>query len=333
MTEPPPPSSRQPRAYPALAWVVILAAGAFVIWRNLEGTGTSELPKLAIDTTRPNPLLLLVGAGMFLTAAAGLGLLVLWAVLLGLGKVRLRLRAYPHFGGIYAETFAVWMLLYVGLGYAVTWLPAGRSHLLVSGIASLLSLAALAWPVFRGVRWWRVLHDVGLHPGRVDGWEILYGVACYAAALALAFAGVFVTILLMQLQKRFDPDTKPLTPSHPATDWILRGDWWVRLQVLFVAVVAAPVVEETMFRGVLYRHLREAGYRAGKVLSIIVGTVGTSFVFAAIHPQGWLGIPPLMGLAAAFALAREWRGTLVPAMTAHAVNNFVAMILTIVLYG
>jgi membrane protease YdiL (CAAX protease family) len=332
MNEPAPPS-HPPRGHSFLAWIVIVGGCAFVIWRNVKGTGASDVPALTIDATRPSPLLLLAGAGMLLIALTGLGLLVLWAVLVGLGRLRLRLRAYPHYGGIYAETFALWMLLYMGLGYAVARFDTGRPQLLVAGIASFLSLAALAWPVVRGVRWWRVLHDVGLHPRNVDGWDVVYGLACYAVALALAFAGLMVTLLLMQLQRKLGPDTTPVTPYHPATEWIVRGDWWVRLQVVFVAVVVAPVVEETMFRGVLYRHLREAGYRGGKVLSIGAGTVVTSFVFAAIHPQGWLGVPPLMGLAAAFTLAREWRGTLLPAMTAHAVNNFVATLLTLVIYG
>jgi membrane protease YdiL (CAAX protease family) len=32
-------------------------------------------------------------------------------------------------------------------------------------------------------------------------------------------------------------------------------------------------------------------------------------------------MPALMGLAMAFTLAREWRGTLLPAMIAHGLNN------------
>jgi membrane protease YdiL (CAAX protease family) len=96
-------------------------------------------------------------------------------------------------------------------------------------------------------------------------------------------------------------------------------------------VVVAPLVEETMFRGVLYRHLREASSRRGKLASILLGTVVTSFVFAVIHPQGWLGVPPLMGIATALALTREWRGSLLPCMLAHGLNNGVIMIFSIAL--
>jgi membrane protease YdiL (CAAX protease family) len=54
---------------------------------------------------------------------------------------------------------------------------------------------------------------------------------------------------------------------------------------------------------------------------VVIAAVITSFVFAVIHPQGLLGVPVLMALALAFNLAREWRGTLVPAMVAHGINN------------
>ncbi len=87
-----------------------------------------------------------------------------------------------------------------------------------------------------------------------------------------------------------------------------------------------------MFRGVLYRHLREAGYRWGKVWSIAAATALTSFVFAVIHPQGWLGVPPLMALATAFTLTREWRGSLLPSMVAHSIQNSMTMILLLTIY-
>ena len=76
-----------------------------------------------------------------------------------------------------------------------------------------------------------------------------------------------------------------------------------------------------MFRGVLYRHLRDATRRWGTVASILVGTLINSFVFAIIHPQGWVAVPALMSLAINFSLMREWRGTLIPAMILHAIQN------------
>ena len=47
--------------------------------------------------------------------------------------------------------------------------------------------------------------------------------------------------------------------------------------------------------------------------------------FAAIHPQGWVAMPALMGLATGMTLVREWRGTLVPSMVIHGLSNALVM--------
>ena len=82
-----------------------------------------------------------------------------------------------------------------------------------------------------------------------------------------------------------------------------------------------------MFRGVLYRHLREASSGLRPAVSVLLSGLVVSFLFAVIHPQGFLGLPPLMALALAFTLMREWRGTLLPPMIAHGINNAVATLL------
>jgi membrane protease YdiL (CAAX protease family) len=88
-----------------------------------------------------------------------------------------------------------------------------------------------------------------------------------------------------------------------------------------------------MFRGVLYRQLREASCRLGPTLSVIVSGTLVSFVFAVIHPQGLLAVPVLMALAYGFTIAREWRGTLLPAMVAHGINNGLVTLFAIVVLG
>ena len=58
-----------------------------------------------------------------------------------------------------------------------------------------------------------------------------------------------------------------------------------------------------------------------------------SFVFAVIHPQGLEAVPPLMALAFTFCLVREWRGSLVPSMIAHGINNTVVLSFLILAVG
>ena len=63
---------------------------------------------------------------------------------------------------------------------------------------------------------------------------------------------------------------------------------------------------------------------------VFSGTVA-SFLFAAVHPQGLIAVPLLMALAYGFTLAREWRGTLIPSMVGHALNN--ALVTTLAVYA
>src|SRR5262249_39913843 len=135
------------------------------------------------------------------------------------------------------------------------------------------------------------------------------------------------------LRKPVGPFDPPRGPTHPVTDALLRGGWPGLIGTLFAAAVAAPIVEETMFRGVLYRHLREATGRWGRVWAVLVSGLVGSFVFAATHPQGWLAVPPLMALALAFALAREWRGSLPAPMVAHGLHNLVLLVLLLLTAG
>jgi membrane protease YdiL (CAAX protease family) len=91
--------------------------------------------------------------------------------------------------------------------------------------------------------------------------------------------------------------------------------------LLVIAAVIAPVVEEIVFRGVLFMHLREVSLRWGRFAAFAFSAIASSLIFAAIHPQGVVFIPVLGALAVAFCLAREVRGSLLSCMVAHGVNN------------
>ena len=110
-------------------------------------------------------------------------------------------------------------------------------------------------------------------------------------------------------------------PSHPIIDYLARGNWWTWVQVMIVACILAPIVEETMFRGVLYRNLREMTNRWAFTLSFLSSALLASFIFAVIHPQGLIFVPLLMALAFGFSILREWRGSLIAPMVGHAIQN------------
>jgi membrane protease YdiL (CAAX protease family) len=272
-------------------------------------------------------------------AFLGLMLLVGFLILAGIGYFRSALSAGISHGGIYAETFALWMLFFFGASFAalVVGIPE-EQRLWWEGGIMLLSLVVLGWPVLRGIPWAQVRQDVGLTFGRRPLLEPAAGIGCYLMSLPLLGLALLVILLVMIIQQSLQGGeagpNNPLTrAAHPIVRELAQGDWGTRLFLLVLAGVVAPLVEETMFRGVLYRHLREATRRLGTVGSFLVSAGVVSFLFAVIHPQGLIAVPLLMALALGFALAREWRGTLVPGMVGHSLNNALVFLFLILALG
>ena len=76
----------------------------------------------------------------------------------------------------------------------------------------------------------------------------------------------------------------------------------------------APVLEELLFRGVLYGTLR---LRFGPVAA----TLGSAAIFALAHGYGTVGFASVLMSGVLWAVAYERTRSLLPGMLAHAVNN------------
>lgn len=275
-------------------------------------------------------------------AAVMLGLLglITAAIVVGIlvgGVARRRFKNRSKYGGVYVEAFAVWLVAELIVGLASGLVVPQMGLLGVLALTLLAAAVPLAWPLIRGVSWKTLRRDVGLVGGRNPLTEMFCGLVTYLAtlpALALSLIAVFILQKLGETLGLISTDefAPPDVPSHPITEWLAQGGWAAAGFVLLLAVVVAPIVEEFLFRGLLYRHLREATRRWRVALSVLASAVISSLIFAAMHPQGWLGIPPLMTLAVCFCLAREWRQSLLAPMTAHAVNNLVVTVVLLVLF-
>jgi membrane protease YdiL (CAAX protease family) len=202
--------------------------------------------------------------------------------------------------------------------------------LLASSAAFSLLAPGLAWlsfiPVLSGLFWLPLRgcgrgafrYGLGLNRGRGILREAGAGLVGYLAAFPLFFAALMVTVALVRVTG--------MQPTHPIMDEIGGEGLWKLAKVFALACVFAPVLEEIVFRGALYHYLRGAN---GALASAVI----SGLIFAAIHPQGLMGVPMLTTLAFAFAMLREWRGSLVAPMVAHAANNAVAMGLLVLFFG
>ena len=271
---------------------------------------------------------------LFVVAAlAGLGMMIglvafaIGIVLISKGKIRARYepdrRSSPTVNAAYLQVMAIFLGAFVALKIAGEVLGAlslgevaeGVIGVLLLGAQWLLLLAAL-WPLARGERLAGLRRGLGWHCGRGLFREIGAGVVAYLAGLPVVAIGFMITLGLIVLFG--------FKPSHPIQDEARQAGIVGAVLLFALAVVWAPLVEETMFRGAMYHSLRRW---AGPVVSALV----VAFLFAAIHPQGVSTIPVLMALAMVFAAIREWRGSLIGSMTAHAMHNGVLVALNLVL--
>jgi membrane protease YdiL (CAAX protease family) len=270
----------------------------------------------------------IVGLSVMLMLGLGFVILVLFVVLWSFGHIREAVAANSGNGAIYAETFAWYMLLFLGLSYLMRLLNV--TDFLANMIVMFGSLLAVAWPWLRGVSWETVREDIGLKGGWID---VLAGVGTYLSALPLLVLGILTSLGMMLLYRAItgdDPFMPGKGPSHPAAEVMFSRNWVDWVQMFVLAGICAPVVEEILFRGVLYRHFRDLSHRWAAGASFLFAALMSSFVFAAIHPQGIFGVPVLMALALAFSMAREWRGSLMPAIVAHGINNSAVTLLLLV---
>jgi membrane protease YdiL (CAAX protease family) len=101
---------------------------------------------------------------------------------------------------------------------------------------------------------------------------------------------------------------------------------WLKGSLMVIAVGLAPVTEELVFRGGLFRYFRT---RIPRWLAIVL----TSVLFGALH-MSWdsslVGLPsvvPLIVLAGVFCLAYERTGMLGTVIVAHALFNLYTFVL------
>ncbi|MFK5922861.1 MAG: type II CAAX endopeptidase family protein [Verrucomicrobiota bacterium] len=256
---------------------------------------------------------------VFLGALLGLGLLV--AALLAMKHGKLTMVGVSE--EIPATPFLAAFALYLAVMVLADFLSLTVHPMLSIGGMFVSIGLAFFWPRIRGLSWKQVLHGFGWRRGKGIVREMGAGVVGYMA-MAPVFALGFATTLILTLLSTWlashgsDPEavTEPVghPVTHPVVAWVAEGDWKVKLGVLFLASGLAPLFEETMFRGALYGVFRK---RWGFVLS----SLASGFIFAVIHPQGWVAIPALTAMGFGFAIIREWRGTLIASMTAHSVHN------------
>ncbi len=252
---------------------------------------------------------LTIAVAAVLCAGLVLFIIALVRIIKGKTKSSMSLSLNPDIS--FLESFAIYLFGFMALPSitGMIYPEIGIGY----GIISFLAVAlAILWPCFRGVSWKEY--------GKVSGWnmgkgffhEAGAGILGYIAGLPLMAAALFAVSLIVKYTGEM--------PSHPIVQEIGGNP----LFYLLLACVWAPVVEETLFRGVFF------GYLRGR-FSWIPSAILNGLIFAVIHPQGLAAVPVLAVIGFNLCSIREWRGSIIAPVTAHALNNGSLVLLLLII--
>jgi membrane protease YdiL (CAAX protease family) len=224
--------------------------------------------------------------------------------------------------GLWLETVATFLLAFMVLGLTgraiVSWTHHAPWTMWITLIGQWAIALVIFWPVVRGMPWSRWRADIGWNPGRGVFREILAGIAGYLAGLPLYLAWAFVCIRGFAAVGMFGHSHAPSPKDNKVFDIIEGGSPFALVMLYLLATVWAPIVEESIFRGALFRQLRRRWL-------VVPAAIVTGAVFAVAHPYPTFGLFIVGGLGFWFAIIRTWRGTLIASATAHALHNAVAL--------
>ncbi len=131
----------------------------------------------------------------------------------------------------------------------------------------------------------------------------------------MAFSACVIVALLIvsQLLSRFLPQSE----ENSFTE-LLKSSKQVRIAVAVLATLTAPLVEETVYRGILYSGLRKSFGLNATVLLV-------TLMFAGVHVLqylgAWVSIAGLTLLSLALTMVRARTKSILPSVAIHTVNN------------
>ncbi len=203
---------------------------------------------------------------------------------------------------------------------ALAQMPASARITVSIGLESAVYLLSAVPPA---LYLWSMARRRGASLAREIGWRarpiganLLYGVGGFAVALALMVPAALIGRALF----RHAPD-----PSNPVIPQLV-GASGIGTTLLLVALasIAAPLVEELLFRGVFYQAAR---LKLGVWPAIIV----TGLVFGFVHPVGIVEMLAIGVLGGVFAWMAETRKSLLPSMAAHCLQNLTTTLLLLLI--
>ncbi len=251
--------------------------------------------------------------------------------------------ALKNFGR--ALGFAIWacsalFLIQFALSFVLGWLfkilPFRISSAAAQTVFSLISYAVAIIVIFKAPTWliklWRhptkttdakepkaltvTKSDLGLNelPTWTDIGLAPIGLIAYTL-LAGAFAAIFSLFPWFNISETQDVGFNNI---------YLTSD---RIFAFITLVILAPIAEELIFRGYLYRKIKDVFFKKGRELpAIIIATLLTSLAFGIMHGQWNVGVN-VFTMSIVLCIMREITGSIYSGILLHMLKNAIAFYL------
>jgi membrane protease YdiL (CAAX protease family) len=121
-------------------------------------------------------------------------------------------------------------------------------------------------------------------------------------------------------------ETSWSAPPHPVVPLVEGGDGLERRLMTGFVIAIVPLLEEIVFRGLLLGYFLDRWRRWQPSLRAVAAAGATALLFAVAHRQGLASWPVLFGSGLAFALVRDWRGSLIAPMAMHVAHNGIVLL-------
>lgn len=227
--------------------------------------------------------------------------------------IELALEGFPGFGHHHVLQVPGLLTPFLGTIKQMPALQRGTLEIVLSAVTYIL--AAVPPLVYL----WVMARQRGASLGQEIGWtkrallpNLAYGVAGYAISIPLM---LLVALLAPALFRHAPAPSNPVIPEMMFT-----SGFWTTMLLIVLASVAAPFVEELLFRGVFYNSIK---LLRGPWTAIVT----TGLVFGFVHPVGIVEMLAIAVLGGVFAWMAETRKSLAPSMTAHCLNNLTVTLL------
>ncbi len=189
------------------------------------------------------------------------------------------------------------------------------------GLTSLLLLLLFASTYFVKIRWGQSPDtDWGQSPNanpasRRQG--VMLAIKSFVPICVAAFTLQFFSALILENVFQVTAHAQDLV------EWLKPGTYplGIRLLLMAVAVIEAPLMEELLFRGIIFRGLARS-LPAGVAMAL------SGLVFAIVHVNA-AALVPLWFLGIAFAWLYRKSGTILAPMTAHWLFNLLNLLMVL----